>query len=164
VPKRQTIWTDVLHSGIVVSAGLSFDNLMGEFPETERRGAQYTLERLILCHDYSYAVHDSGEGSQFIDVGVGIVSQEAFDAGAIPDAGTTDDFPVRGWIYRCRHKLHGFASDQAATDVRTVFRDLRAKRRLDNGVPFIQFQNSPLSGAASSIQIVGITRALWSIG
>jgi len=153
----RTFWVDTLHNDVISSGGQLLATLVGQTLQ-ELRNA--TILRTIVCHDYSYAVHDSGEGAQIIDVGIGITSQEAFAAGVVPDPVSAGDVPTRGWMYRCRHKLHGFAADQPAVDVRTVYRDLRGKRKLENGEAYIVIDNTASSGAASSVQVIGITRLL----
>ena len=159
--QRKTVWIDTLHNPVIASGGVHADTLIAAPTSTDQRIAGMTLIRTIICHDYSYAVHDSGEGSQIIDVGIGVTSQEAFASTILPDPNNAIDHPTRGWVYRCRHKIHGFAADQAAVDVRSVYRDIRSKRKIDNGELYIHIVNSALSGAASSIQVIGITRCLF---
>jgi len=161
--RRQTLWVDTLHTSIIASGGEAAVTLQAELDVTQAKFAGLTLVRVILCHDYSYAIHDSGEGSAALDIGIGLTSQEAFAAAVHPDPNVTTDHPTRGWIYRCRHKLHGFAADQAAVDVRTVYRDLRAKRKIENGELYMTWFNTLLSGTASSVQVVGITRCLFEL-
>ncbi len=156
-----TIWVDSLHNITVASGGKSELTLMFEL--LTARSDRLTLLRTILCHDYSYTVHDAGEGTQTVDVGIGVTSDEAFNAGVLPDPETASEHPTRGWVYRCRHRLHGFAADQAAVDVRTVNRDLRSKRVIQNGELFLSITNQNDTGAAASIQVTGITRCLFLI-
>ncbi len=161
-PKRRLFWVDTLHANEVASAGQTTINLVGSFDMEQTRLATLTVMRIIVCHDYHYTVHDAGEGSLTLDVGIGISSQEAFAAGILADPATTQDFPIRGWLYRCRHVLHGFAADQPAVDVRSVNKDLRARRKLDNGVLHLILDNTPASGVASTARITGITRVLFA--
>ena len=162
--RKPTIWVDTLHQVDIASGAKLEISLSAEQGVTSQRFDRATLIRLILCHDYSYTVHDAGEGSQTIDIGVGVVSQEALAAGVLPDPETAGDHPQRGWVYRCKHKLHGFAADQPGIDVRTVYRDLRAQRRMDNGALLLSIRNFPINGAASSINVTGITRCLFRLG
>ena len=157
--RRSTFWVDTLHNIDIASGGKSETTLMGALSVEDTRGL--TLIRMILCHNYSYTVHDSGEGSQLLDIGIGVASREALNATALSDPETATEHPTRGWLYRCRHKMHGFAADQAASDLRDVYRDLRAKRRMETGAVFLSLTNSAQSGAASAINVAGITRCLF---
>ncbi len=165
MPRAETVWFDTLHDNTVGGASGRLNlTLLTALSTIGQRSAQFTLLRTIICHDYSYAIHDSGEGSQILDVGIQVVNQEAFNANVVPDPDDDEEHPIKGWVYRCRHKLHGFAADQPEVDVRSVYRDIRSKRRIDNGELIISFVNSADSGAVSSVQIVGITRCLLRLG
>ncbi len=161
--RRQSMWIDSLHEFDVASGARSERSLLATFTEFQTRLQGMTLARVILCHDYSYTVHDSGEGSQVVTVGIGLASQEAFAATTLPDPEADADFPQRGWVYRCRHVLHGFAADQPAVDVRSVYRDLRAMRKVDNSELFISVVNTNKSGTTSAINVVGIVRCLFLV-
>ena len=160
--RRQTLWVDTLHEFGIGSGTAVNVSLMGPLIPAESRNYGMTLIRTIICHDYHYTVHDSGEGHQVLDIGIAVAEQDAFSALALPDVGAAlAEYPTRGWIYRCRHSLQGFAADQPAVDVRSVYRDIRAMRKLDNGLVYLQAQNAPGSGAASSVNVMGITRCLY---
>jgi len=161
VAPRKSVWVDTLHAVSVANGGQVLVSLTGSLTATTTRMGGITLIRTIICHDYSYTIHDSGEGGQILDIGVGVASQEAFASGIVPDPNVATDFPQRGWVYRCRHKLHGFDADQAAVDVRSVFRDIRSKRKIENGELYIIFDNASASGASAAVEIIGITRCLF---
>jgi len=156
-----TRWLDTLHEDDVASAGAHTKSLMaGISPEVT---SHWTLLRTILCHDYAYVVHDSGEGSQTLDIGIGITSQEAFAAVTLPDPSVEGDRPTRGWIYRCRHRVFGFAADQPAVNVVRIYRDIRAKRKLENGECYLILNNTANEGTTGAVNITGVTRQLWLI-
>ncbi len=166
MPRRETktLWIDRIHNQTISSGGQQIVTVTNTFSLDELRLAHLTLIRTIICHDYSYVVHDSGEGSQALDIGIGVRTEDAITSGNVPLPGNADDLPIRGWVYRCRHKLHGFAADQAAVDVARVYRDIRAQRRVDNGQVYIATQNTSLTGTASTVSMVGITRCLFRLG
>ena len=155
---RRTMWIDMLSDFSIASGGQNVEDLD---PDNQLSSRGMTLIRTILCHDYSYTVHDAGEGSQIIDIGIGITAEEAFTADVVADPSTRLDFPPMGWVYRCRHKLHGFAADQPAFDVRSVYRDLKSQRKMDRQHPYLVVDNTPDSGTASAVHMVGITRMLY---
>ena len=157
------LWIDTLLNNAVGSNSQAAIDLTVQFTSEETRLAQMTLMRTVLRFDISHTVHDSGEGSQRVAVGLGIESQEAFAAGVHPDPDTTGDFPTRGWIYRGVWRVWGFAADQAAVNVARVDLDLRSRRKLENGLSFIVVDNNAQEGVAGTIQLVGIIRQLWLV-
>ena len=76
----KTFWADTLLDLDVAISGEASQSLVAEFSNEEMRLAQLTLMRTIIGVDVAYVVHDSGEGSARIDLGIGIISQEAFAA------------------------------------------------------------------------------------
>ena len=157
------LWVDTLVNQSTANNGQNAQDLTVNFTSEQTRLAQMTLMRTILRLDIAYTVHDAGEGSQRVTIGLGIESQEAFAAGVHPDPAAIGDFPTRGWVYRAQWRVFGFAADQPAVDVARVDVDLRSRRKLENGLSFIIEQNQPQEGVASSIQVTGIVRQLWLV-
>jgi len=157
------LWVDTVINNDTPSGGQSAIDLAGQFTGEETRLTQMTLMRTIIRMDLAYTVHDAGEGSQRLSFGIGIESQEAFAAAIHPDPQIRGDFPVRGWVYRGIWRVFGFAADQPAVDVVRVDLDIRARRKLENGVSFIVMDNTPLEGVASAIRELGIIRQLWLV-
>ncbi len=162
----KTLWIDSLVDQQVSSGGRSSPSLMFGVTETESRLAGMTLMRTIIGVDIAYLVHDAGEGSQDVAIGIGIASQEAFVVAAsagLPDVGIAGDFPPRGWIWRARYRTYGFAADQAAVFNQRVDKDVRSRRKLDNGECYLTVKNTPDQGTASTINVIGLIRQLWLI-
>ena len=157
------LWIDTLLEDLVLSAGQGARDLTAQFSSEETRLAQMTLMRTIMRFDIAYTVHDSGEGSQRVGIGIGIESQEAFAAGIHPDPVTIGDFPIRGWVYRGIWRVFGFAADQPAVDVARVDLDLRSRRKLESGLCFFVIDNRAVEGVASAISVTGIVRQLWLV-
>jgi len=145
------------------SAGQTGTNLAPDFDADQSRLAQMTLMRMIVRLDIAYTVHDAGEGSQRVGIGFGIESREAFAGGVHPDPLTTGDFPTRGWIYRGAWRVFGFAADQPAISVRELNFDIRARRKLENGVSFMVIDNQAVEGVAATVRVLGIVRQLWLV-
>jgi len=160
VPQK-TIWIDTLLDDSIASAGQFVANLAGGIDQNEMRLGGMTLMRTIVGIDIGTSVHDSGEGSQKIDIGIGLASREAAAAAVLPDPGTAVDFPPRGWIFRLRCRVYGFAADQPAVYNLRVDRDIRARRKLDNGEPYIIVDNVAIEGVAVPVRVVGLIRQLW---
>jgi len=156
---RHMFWVDLPQSTqIATGAKSEVDLLVGLTANESRSGI--TVMRIILMWALAALVHDSGEGSQIVTMGIGIASQEAFAAGALADPETTDDFPTGGWLFRGRARTIAFAADQPAFYERVVERDLRAKRRLNNGVLYQSITNTADQGSTHVVQVAGMTRVL----
>jgi len=158
------LWIDTIINQAVAEGATTPLSLMTGVSSLDTRMSQMTLLRTIVGIDIAYTVHDSGEGSQVVSLGLGIASQEAFAASILADPQTATDFPARGWIWRARYRVYGFAADQAAVFNRRIDLDLRAKRKLENGESFINMANNAQEGVASAVSITGVIRQLWLVG
>ena len=155
-------WVDTNASLTVTSAG-GQSSLITTVGLTNSRFLQATLLRTIIGFDIAHAVHDSGEGSQLFSIGIGI-SGDTVTAGSLPDPEDDADFPPRGWIWKARYRIWGFAADQPAVFTRRVDLDIRAMRKLDNGEGFMIATNADNEGVASAITVRGLIRQLWLVG
>ena len=158
------VWKDTTININVATASQGVASLMGALTPAQTRFDQMILLRTIVGIDIAYTVHDSGEGSQLVSVGIGVASQEAFAAGALPDPETDTDFPTRGWVWRAKYRIFGFAADQPAIFVRRIDLDLRSQRKLENGESFFNAFNAAHEGTATSISLTGLIRQLWLVG
>ena len=159
-----TLWIDSMINATVGSGGGKFElSLMTGPGPTDTRLRRMTLARTIIGLDLGYTVHDSGEGSQRLSIGIGISDQEAFAAATLPDPDVATDYPRLPWIWRSQYRLFGFAADQPTIYTRRIDLDIRSQRKLDNGVPFINGVNNNQEGVASSVEVVGIVRMLWLV-
>ena len=156
------VWIDTRVNSDVAVGGQTFQSLMTGITET--RFERMTLLRTIIGLDLARTVHDSGEGSEVLSVGIGIVSQEAFDASAIPEARLNTDYPTRGWVWRAQYRIWGFAADQPAVFTKRIDLDMRSQRKLDNGASMIVYDLEALEGANSTCRVMGLIRQLWLVG
>ena len=157
------LWIDTIINPAVASGGTLLQSLMTGVSAAETRLSQMTLLRTIIGLDISHTVHDSGEGSQLADVGIAVASQEAFLLGSVSDPGTSGEHPTRGWVWRSRYRIWGFAADQPTIFTRRIDLDIRAMRKLENGESFMRMDNAPSEGVAGSISFTGIIRQLWLV-
>jgi len=158
------IWIDTHLNMSMASGAQDLVSLMTGVSSAQTRFDRMTLLRTIVGIDVAYTVHDSGEGSQNVAIGVGIASQEAFAAGTVSDPNSATDFPTRGWVWKWRGRIFGFAADQPAIMSRRIDIDLRGMRKLENGEAFIVANNDPNEGTATAIEITGLLRQLWLVG
>ena len=158
------LWLDTFFNDDIANGASFTPSLMSTFTQDATRLTQMTLTRTIIGIDLSYTVYDSGEGSQLITVGTGVISQSSFDvATSVPDPATPEDFPPRGWVWRNRYRVWGFAADQQAVFARRVDLDIRAQRKLENGISYMRFNNAAVEGVASVVRVTGIVRQYWLV-
>jgi len=130
---------------------------------TQTRFDQMTLLRTVIGIDLARAVHDSGEGSEKVALGIGIASQAAFAAGSVSDPSLNADFPIRGWLWRGQYRVFGFAADQPAVFNQRIDKDLRGQRKLENGEPFIVVRVTAMEGVSSTLTMLALIRQLWLV-
>jgi len=159
-----TIWIDTSLSDNIATGAEFEKSLMTNISSAASGLAQMTLLRTIIGIDISYATHDAGEGSQRLSIGIGVASQEAFAAAALPDPEVMSDFPTKGWVWRAAYRIWGFAADQPTIFTRRVDLDIRAKRKLDKGEAYINAFNAAQEGVTAVVNLTGIIRQLWQVG
>ena len=157
---RHMFWVDSMLDLQIANNAIDIEGLLPGLTTNESRMGM-TLMRTILCLDIAPLVHDAGEGTQNVSIGVGIASQEAFVAEVLPDPSSSLDFPVGGWIWRCRYRIYSFAADQPAVFNRHVDLDLRNKRKLNNGELYLTTENAPEQGTTFTIVVAGSIRCLF---
>jgi len=154
------VFNITLGSGLIINQSLILEG-GGTAPT---RFDRMTLLRTIIGLDIAYSVHDAGEGSQRVSIGIGMADRVAFDTPALPNPGNASNFPPRGWVWRSVYRIFGFAADQPAVFTRRIDVDLGSRRKLDNGVSYAIFENIAIEGVAASMNITGIIRQLWLVG
>ena len=158
------VWLDTAGTISAAGAGGSASkSLMTGLTATQTRFDQMTLLRTIIGINVGLTIHDSGEGSQLVLIGIGIASQEAFAAGVLSDPHLDAEFPTRGWVWRARYRVFGFAADQPTVFTQRVDLDLRSQRKLENGESFMNVVNEDVEGISSPITIHGLIRQLWLV-
>jgi len=161
-----TLWLDTLMGITNGSGGTQFQSLMGGFAAAQTRLQSMTLLRTIIGLDVGYNVHDSGEGSQNVAFGIAIAETDAFATGiaALPNPEVPLDFPRLPWVWRARYRVFGFAADQPTIFTRRIDLDIRAQRKLENGIAYLITTNTPLEGVAATVFVSGYVRQLWLTG
>ena len=158
--RRGTTWADtVFNSSMGSGGGNQTLSLISTFDPDERRGM--TITRILMC---LYIIPDPVGGTggvQRMSIGVGIASQEAFAAGATPDPEDPEDFPQRGWMYRCSHAVIDNLTPGYPTPV--IREDLHAQRKIDTGEPYVRFVNENIQATGFAVRIVGTIRLLLKL-
>ena len=159
-----TVWIDSHINQTLGSGGGSFAvSLMTGFTASDTRLRRMTLLRTIIGVDVAYTVHDSGEGSQKVSLGIAVATQEAFAAAILPDPNVATDFPRLPWIWRSQYRIWGMPAGAADVFTRRLDLDIRSQRKLDNGEAFMNGVNDNQEGVAGAVDVVGIVRMLWLV-
>ncbi len=89
----RTMWIDTLYETDIASGARFTQSLMTGQATSETRLVQMTLMLTIIRLDLAPVVMDQGEGSNVIDLGVGVGEQGAVAAGEVPDPSVAGDTP-----------------------------------------------------------------------
>ena len=160
------LWIDSIFNDTVTTGVDVIRTLMEGVSETQTRFDQMTLLRTIIGIDCARTVHDSGEGSEALTIGIAIASQDAFatGSGALPQPNVSASFPAKPWVWRMRYRIFGFAADQPAIFTRRIDMDIRSQRKLENGELYVHSNLSAVEGANSGVNLTGAIRTLWLVG
>jgi len=122
-----------------------------------------TLIRTIIRIFVKPQTMGVANGVQSLDVGIGVLEQDAFAAGVVPDANVAADQTVRGWVWRDRIATVDAAAQNAALRTNEVHLDLRGQRRIGDGELALMSVSSPLAGATYDITVLGLIRCLFKM-
>ena len=157
---RTPYWADnIVLENVPVSGGSDNVDLFPGLSRDERRGI--TVVRLLIDLQVSPLVLDGVNAQQLAMMGIGVSSFEAFAvAGALPDPNQETDRPPRGWLWRSVLKV-AHVPDALVMPVRAQA-DVRAKRRVDDGVLFLRIINVDRTGVTPfEIAVDGLIRVLY---
>ena len=158
---RTPYWIDTLVAVQLADAGKTNPDLTGPFDAQQRRGM--TVTRMLVHLAFLTTTEGGVEGIAAIDCGIGVASREAHAAASLPDPETEEDRPARGWLWRDRYVVRetiqgsNLVSPGYFTEVKA---DIRARRKMDDGVLWLALTNTGLAGTGFSVQIAGIVRVL----
>ena len=154
-PRRQTTWFDQMFNSDVATGLQALQRLTPSGENLEGFTAIRLLLTLILHPSTPAAV----SGSQRVDFGIGVSSEEAFTLGvnALPNAEVETEFPERGWLLRDSQMV----TDEAGgfLPLRLTY-DLRSQRKIENGVLYFIATSTPIEGTTFNVRMLGIARVL----
>jgi len=160
VMRRRRAWSDTRIASAAMDLNeQSKDDLLAGLSPTETK----TVSRILLDMHFMYDGDEGTESTVVVDLGIGVVSKEAFDLGTFPDANTIADYPQQGWLYVATLPLA--ISQPAAGGIHRLdahFKaDIRGQRKVDRGVLFMTQNATLLEGTdPGNIVRVGRIRAL----
>ena len=97
---RPRAWADRLVQVTLVDAALMTPlDLLEDLPNAAVKTVSRVIGAITIVPSSTSATSDYVSR---IDVGIGVVSAEAFVAGVVPDPQTQADSPTLGWLYRTR--------------------------------------------------------------
>ena len=98
VMRRRRAWGDTRIAGTLLasSATLKFD-LLPNLAAADTK----TVSRILIDLTVGVPVNNdsSVDRENVVDVGIGVVSNEAFIAETLPDMDAVADYPQAGWVY-----------------------------------------------------------------
>jgi len=156
---RKTDWVDTIVGLTPAAGGQDSVTLLTGLTANEMRGA--TMIRTILRLAFGSTSVAGAWGVSRIDIAIGIISQEAFAAGAFPDPNTAGDRPPRGWIWRTTVAA---TQNGIGTPIMVQLEaDIRGARKIEAGNLFILAQNTALRGTGFTATVDGICRVLYKL-
>ena len=154
--RRGSTWIDTVLDTDIVTGGEDLVDLMAGMDTDERRGM--TVTRMLLCLYVIANPHGAVDGVQVVDLGIGVASTEAFAAGVVSNPNVNTEFPIRGWLYRCRHVVIDDSTPGYPSPV--IKEDLHAMRKIDTGTAFLVIVNTPNQGTTFTVSVIGTIRML----
>ena len=156
---RPTDWIDTIISLAPVTTGQASVSLITGAAPINMRGV--TLIRTILSLGFASGTVSGAWGTQRVDFAIGITSQEAFAATALPDPDVATDKPSRGWVYRS--SLLVSQNGVVGNVVQQVQMDIHGARKIENGEVFFVVNNTPIRGTAFTVDVQGLVRLLTKL-
>ena len=159
-PRRRTTWFDTRLGEDIASATEANIQLTPDVSAAAVGLEGYTAVRIVLFMSMYSAIPNSASGEMILDFGIGMASQTAFDIGTtgLPNVETSADFPERGWLLRSNRLI----MDSLGITFPPVFvtADLRAMRKLENSVMYLQLKNQTIRGTTFNVRVNGWVRLL----
>ena len=154
---RTLTWHRVSFDYTALASGVQGQaNLLQNVPVTELVGV--TIQRIIIQMVYSPGTSQNVNGAQLISLGVGIVSEESFNAQVVPDPNSNIDEPASGWLYR---GVVPVTSDTANVHhPGRINVDLRAQRKMGRAILAIIHNNDAGEGSAFTVRQSGLISVL----
>ena len=163
-PRRQLKWaTDNIN--VSITSGNRFDSDLNTSLEASQE-QDSTLVRTIICLRV-LPVDITAElpaNAMLVSIGIGVLGEDALGAGgaAVPNPAVAGEDPIQGWLYKCGLQWIVQAAN-AQAGMWNIVVDIRAQRKVGNGVPFVTFSNDPGAGTPFTMRFVGTIRTLYKL-
>ena len=154
-PKRRTKWIDRDLDTAVLNAGELIDNL-----DPLRKAESATLVREIIVLTLMPSIPSLvGTDAMRVYVGIGVSSVEAVLGGVVSDPASESEEPADGWVYKSKFVVNGPMGNDVP--VIRVEKDIRAQRKIEQGLPFLVIQNVAMLGDPFTIHVSILLRMLY---
>ncbi len=156
--RRRRAWADTRFAGTVLAvSATSKSDLLAGLVATETKTVSRILIDLLVYHRSSTVFADVENG---IDIGIGVVSSEAFTLETLPDMDAVADYPQAGWVYVSTLMCYRAEASTGLVAYPAHFKaDIRGQRKVDRGVLFMSILNTGIQGS-ETVGITGRVRAL----
>ena len=153
--RRQSYWDTTLVDSTLNDASQLIVDLSGT-PGGLPEG--FTAVRTIMDLWLFKNAGPTADAIQRVDLGIGLVSEDAFSVSAVPDPNVATDRPVRDWLWRTRCMVVQDAS-QMIPPTRCAG-DFRGQRKLGGGTMALIGNSDVVVGSGFQIRVSGIIRLL----
>jgi len=153
---RGRAWSDTITNTVLTNDQAPTDLLAGA-PTVDT----ITVIRILI--DVSVVLADGFESSNslmHLSMGVGVTAKEAFDADALPNVGTTSEYPPRGWLFAGSQIVYNAPALNSAYVHGHFKADIRSQRKVDKGVLFLKIKSTLSQNSQATTMWVGRIRVL----
>ena len=159
--RRLTAWDDEVIATDTPAGSSDTQLLCQNVADPEKRGC--TLIRIIIRLSVFATVPGVVSGNVRMNYGIGLSSDDAFAANALPEAGVADDFPVAGWLWRDAFVVRDETLASGIVDHQRIALDLRAMRKLDRSSIWLRVEAAALEGTSFNVFTSGLIRCLYKL-
>ena len=154
-PRRRTDWED---TNFNFATGAGTTAILQLTPAGDNQGRTVTRVLLTLILQPSNPI--VAESMMQVHFGIGMSSSEAIGTSAsLADPAVANENPVNGWLLRDYVTVVDHATVVAVAPIRLTY-DLRAQRRIDEGLLYMRLTNGSGLGPGFTVQMSGIVRCL----
>ena len=159
-PRRERLWLDeLLNIQIGTTGTMTVVDLLANLDPAKTNVT--VVRQLIDLTLYPDGLGQDVDGVQQLDLGIGVVSEEAFGAGVVPDPNQETEYPRDGWLWvRRMVTTNQGGTSGAHYESRHIDDDSRSQRKVDRGVLFLAGENSVSSGVGFTCRLSGRIRTL----
>ena len=156
-----TAWDDTFVDVTASSGADTTQLLVGNVADPEKRGC--TLVRMLIRLWVNQSTPGVVSGIQALTMGIGLSSDDAFTANALPEVQVADDFPQTGWLFRDQVLVLDETLATGVFAAISVREDVRSQRKLDRASAYIRISNVAVEGTSFSVRCKGLIRALYKL-
>ena len=155
--RRRTVWANTHVSVSIPNAG---ESLFSLHAQVLSENFDLTVVRTLISLDILEGVTAAVVGIQAVYMGIGIASQESFNASVVPNPQIITESPARGWLWKAMRLVQGTQTLNSYRIVHIEY-DIAAQRKLDKGEMYMVIENNAFDGVAGAVRVHGEIRTLF---